>query len=112
MKRKQDQKVVVSTMTATGKKHLLEKMGSQVIHFYLPLDNPLICQKAFSRLIPQKLIIAETEIWPGLIYTANLNKVPITIVNGRLSEKSMTSYLKIRFFIKNVLRKINKLIRS
>ena len=52
---------------------------------------------------PDKIIIAETEIWPDFVYLANRRNIPVYIVNGRLSPNSYKGYKRFSFFFKPVL---------
>ena len=47
-----------------------------------------------QRIQPKLILLAELEIWPNLIDLASQNKVPLAIINGRLSEKSFHNYQK------------------
>ncbi len=59
---------------------------------YFPFDAPHLMAKAFSRFQPKLAVIVETELWPGFLIRAKRNKVPVMLVNGRMSEKSFRSY--------------------
>lgn len=65
--------------------------------FLLPLDLPPILAKLFNSLRPKALIIAESELWPNLIYQAKLRGCPIFLVNARLSPSSKYKLLKSLF---------------
>ncbi len=82
----------VSTTTPTGKKVLQKKLGTKVTHFYFPLDFDIVVNRTLKRVLPQKLILLETEIWPNLIRHCNSRQISVTIVNARLSAKTMSTY--------------------
>jgi len=65
---------------------------------YFPLDAPHIMKRAFTRFAPRLAIVVETELWPGYLYEAKRNRVPVLLINGRMSEKSFGSYKHLRFF--------------
>ena len=52
---------------------------------------------------PDKIIIAETEIWPDFVYLSKRRNIPVYIVNGRLSPHSYKGYKKFSFFFKPIL---------
>ena len=101
-------KLVVSTVTATGNKiaKTLVKEGDFLT--YLPLDFSFILRRVFKRINPCIFIIAETEIWPNLITCLFKQGIPTVMVNGRISDSSYNGYRAIRFFIKQILKKITK----
>ncbi len=59
---------------------------------YFPFDAPSIMAKAFDHFQPRLAVIVETELWPAFLITAKKNKVPVMLVNGRMSAKSFRSY--------------------
>ena len=67
---------------------------------YFPFDAPHLMQKAFARFAPRLAVIVETELWPGFLVCAHRNKVPVFLINGRMSEKSYNSYRHFRGFFK------------
>jgi 3-deoxy-D-manno-octulosonic-acid transferase len=105
-----EEKLIISTMTLTGQKYLLEKCGKNQDRVYallLPLDFWPIWLKILISLKPKKIVIAETELWPGFIFTASSLSIPIALVNARISDKSFHSYLKFRFIFSSILRSMS-----
>lgn len=100
-------KIIVSTMTISGQKYLIEKCGkdkNRIGVILLPLDIWFIWRMILKQLKPQKFIIAETELWPALLFEAAYAKIPLSMVNARISDKSFSSYLKTRFFFSGLLQ--------
>lgn len=101
-----DKKLVISTVTKTGnmvaKKYFKDK--AQII--YLPVDISTIVKKTIDKIKPELFIIIETELWPNLITALEERKIPIIVINGRISPKSYKGYMRIRFLIKGILNKI------
>lgn len=100
-------KIVISTVTDTGQKVARERVGGLAEIIYVPFDLPFIIQKAYRQIKPSLFIIMETELWPNIIRTLNRHKVPVLLMNGRISEKSFAGYRKLGFFMKGVLNNIN-----
>lgn len=88
--------VLVTTNTATGKQLLESLFQQQVQHAYCPLDYPFAIRSFLKRTKPQQLWIVETEIWPNLYRLTAQQQIPIHIINGRLSPKTLKapSWLK------------------
>ena len=99
-----DEYIVLSTVTKTGQevaKNKLSNYADEIIYF--PYDfffSVIACLKAVK---PDKIIIAETEIWPMFSYVANLIRIPLILVNGRISPTSYSGYKHLRFFFSEVL---------
>ncbi|WP_022855133.1 3-deoxy-D-manno-octulosonic acid transferase [Thermodesulfobacterium thermophilum] len=102
--------ILLSTITDTGQKVAKDRFkGLPVETIYLPLDCPFAIKRTLKAFNPKALIIAETEIWPNLIHTS-AKKIPVFLVNARLSEKSFKNYQKVRFFIKKVLDRLSLVV--
>ena len=54
--------------------------------------------------------MAETEIWPCLVYFASQAKTKIYIINGRISPHSYKGYKKAVFFFRNILKRYTKIL--
>ncbi len=103
-----DFRIVVSTVTDTGRKVAYERLANIARIVYIPFDIPLFIRKALSHYNPFLFIIMETELWPNIINQLKKAGIPIILINGRISERSFNGYQKIGFFIKDILQKIDK----
>lgn len=103
--------VILSIMTDTGKVAAEKGYGNNenVTIFYFPLDDYVCLANLFKTYKIKKTVIIETEIWPNL-YSVASEKSEFYIINGRLTEKKMKSYLKIKGFIKELLNKAEKIM--
>lgn len=101
-------KFVISTVTQTGNKIAQGLINKGDFLTYLPLDFSFIVKRVLKRIKPCMFIIAETEIWPNLISCLNQQKVPVFVVNGRISDSSYRGYRAIKVLIQPVLRSVSQ----
>jgi 3-deoxy-D-manno-octulosonic-acid transferase len=99
--------IILSTITDTGQKVSNETLGSVTKIIYLPFDIPFCIKGAIKNIKPDLFILVETELWPNIIRLLHKNNIPLLILNGRISNKSFRNYKKIKFFIKDVLDRID-----
>ncbi len=102
---KPELRVVISTVTQTGRNEAKKISGVEQL-IYLPLDFPPLVRAALMRIRPSMLAIIETEIWPNLITETARCNIPVSIVNGRLSERSYLRYRRFRFFFAPILERV------
>ena len=106
-----DEKIIISIMTDTGfaavNKIYGENKNVKIIYF--PLDDYFLLKKLYREYNIAKTVIIETEIWPNLYNFAAKNG-DLFIVNGRLTEKKLKSYLKVKGFIKKILNLAKKIM--
>ncbi len=63
--------------------------------FYFPLDLSWITEKVIHKKKPNFILLVELEIWPNFLISAYKKKIPIIIVNGRISNRSLMAYRAI-----------------
>lgn len=99
-----DRKIVITNTTKTGHDiacKVFKDIADEVAYF--PFDFCFSVNSFFSTYKPDKIIIAETEIWPAFVYEANKKGIKIYIANGRISPHSYEGYMKFSWIFKNVL---------
>jgi len=69
---------------------------------YVPFDAPTLMRKALRAAMPKVVVLLETELWPGLLWACKVEDVPVLVVNGRLSRKSLAGYLALGRFFREV----------
>src|SRR5437773_8389423 len=61
-------------------------------------------RRAFSVIRPARIFLVEAEIWPNLAAEAHARRIPLALVNARLSPRSERRYRQFRFFIAPTFR--------
>jgi 3-deoxy-D-manno-octulosonic-acid transferase len=95
----------ISTATATGQQLAKEKAGAIATIFYFPLDLPWALNAWLDVVQPALVAIVETELWPGFTYECKQRKIPMVIVNGRISLRSAKGYKRFKLFFGPVIRR-------
>ena len=62
---------------------------------FFPLDQPGIMARALDQARPRAIALLETELWPGLLLGAADRGIPVFVLNGRMTEKSLRNYLRL-----------------
>jgi 3-deoxy-D-manno-octulosonic-acid transferase len=88
-------RIVVTTMTPTGSKQVRDLFGDSVSHCYVPYDFPDAVRRFFDRVRPEAAVIAETEFWPNIFAECGRRRIPLLLVNGRVSQASLRGYLRV-----------------
>ena len=102
--------IVVTTTTKTGQE-IAQKSFKDIadIVTYYPYDFFFSVLSFFLTFKPEKIIIAETEIWPCFVTLAKLLKIKVYTVNGRISPHSYNGYKKIKIFLSPILNRYEKI---
>jgi 3-deoxy-D-manno-octulosonic-acid transferase len=100
--------LVVSTITLTGQKLARDVFKDQVDRIiYFPFDWRWTVRRSLANVNPVAVLIMETELWPNFLRECQIRRIPVGLVNGRISRQSFRRYLLIDFFLKRVLACLN-----
>ncbi len=80
--------VLVTTGTVTSARILAQRLPEGASHQFAPLDAPAFIDRFLDHWRPDLFVLAESEIWPNTICAVHARKIPITLVNARLSPRS------------------------
>ncbi|WP_258240732.1 lipid IV(A) 3-deoxy-D-manno-octulosonic acid transferase [Pseudidiomarina homiensis] len=99
--------ITLSSMTPTAAELAYKLFGDRVHHLYLPFDTPGAMRRFFTNLAPCAVLILETEIWPCFVREAQRRKVPVLLLNARMSEKSFSSYHRFAWLLGPIWRELS-----
>ena len=97
-------KILITSITLSSGK-ILEKRFSQnqkINHQFLPLDITSLVKKFLEHWKPNLAIFIDSEIWPNLISKISENKIPLLLVNARITKKSFLKWKFINSFAKEI----------
>jgi len=94
--------ICMSCMTATGRKVAAETAGVDAV-FPFPFDMPCAMRRHALRLMPEAVLVVETEIWPVMLLSLQRLAVPVVFVNARMSERAHARYLRLSRVLGSVL---------
>ena len=98
--------IVISTTTDTGFARATNLFRENHQVFYFPFDFSWTMRRAFSNIRPAICLLMELEVWPNFVHIAQQSNVPVIVVNGRISDRSFTSYKKARPLIKKMFGRV------
>ena len=84
----------ISTSTNTGFSVAKQNFSDKTV-FYFPIDLSWITKKVIRQIKPSYILLIELEIWPNFLTSVYEKNIPVIIVNGRISNKSLIAYKTI-----------------
>ncbi len=88
--------VVLATSTATGHQVVRDAALPGVRALYSPLDVPGLSGRCLKRFAPKAVVLIEAELWPNFAEACHRMKIPMLMLNARLSPRSEGRYRKVR----------------
>ncbi|HET9230152.1 MAG TPA: 3-deoxy-D-manno-octulosonic acid transferase [Vitreimonas sp.] len=83
---------LLSTGTRTSAELVARRAPPRTTHIYAPLDRPDVVRRFFDYWRPDLGVFVESEVWPNLILEAHARRVPLALVNARMSPKSLQQW--------------------
>jgi len=75
--------------TATGRAEGVKLLQAGDLQAWQPWDTPGAVQRFLKHFKPDLGVLMETEVWPNLVHGCQRQRVPLVLVNARLSDKSL-----------------------
>jgi 3-deoxy-D-manno-octulosonic-acid transferase len=94
-----DMCILLTTNTKTGR-NSCQEIHPRLFAVLSPLDIFHLRKKQIMLSAPSLILIAETEIWPTLLFIAGIEKIPMIFVNSRISSKAFHSYMVFKPFLR------------
>ncbi len=88
--------VVLSVTTDTGVARARQLAGDRLPVVRTPLAFHTAVGRWLDRCRPDVLVLMELEVWPSMVAAARRRGIPVLVVNGRLTARSLRRYLRVR----------------
>ena len=87
--------VLITSGTRTSADVIARRLPPGAMHQFVPLDVPRYVRRFLDYWQPDLVLFAESEIWPNMITEIERRRIPLILVNGRLSERSYSRWSKL-----------------
>ena len=87
-----DRQILVTSGTVTSAQLLGHQLSERAIHQYVPLDTPKAADRFIAHWKPDLAVFVESELWPNLIWTAQMSGIPLALINARMSDRSLQGW--------------------
>jgi len=107
-------RILITSITLSSGKILEKKFNnnSKIVHQFLPLDIISTVNKFLNHWKPNLSIFIDSEVWPNLILKISEKKIPLLLVNARITKKSFERWKFIINFAKKIFGKFDLCIAS
>lgn len=84
--------ITTSTLSSNYIANIEFKKFSNVEHRFIPFDVGFLIDNFLNLWKPNFIFLVDSEIWPNLILKANEKKIPISLINARITKKTFTRW--------------------
>ena len=95
--------LLITTGTVNAAAIMAKRLPRGCIHQYIPLDVPHWTNRFLNHWKPDTAIFVESELWPNLIFTCHKRKIPLILLNARISDRSFARWSRFPKLAKAIL---------
>jgi len=98
----------VSSTTSTAHALALERQTDWWIPLYTPVDFSFFVRRALNTVRPRAIVLTESEMWPNFIWMAHRRRIPVVLVNARVSPRSARRYHRFAPILRAVTQHLHE----
>jgi len=102
--------VLMTTGTRTSAALMAERLPPRAIHQYVPVDCAPWVRRFLHHWKPDLAIWIESELWPALVAAANRRKIPMLLINARMTERSFRRWQRLPGIIRPLLHAFSEVL--
>ncbi|MEN3289354.1 MAG: 3-deoxy-D-manno-octulosonic-acid transferase [Bradyrhizobium sp.] len=88
-------RILVTSGTVTSAAMVARRFPPDVIHQYVPYDTPRFVQRFLDHWRPSLALFIESDLWPNLILAGAARRLPMVLINGRMSQRSFPRWQRM-----------------
>jgi 3-deoxy-D-manno-octulosonic-acid transferase len=95
--------ILMTSGTVTSAAIIAKRFPPDVIHQYVPYDSPRYVARFLDHWRPSLALFIESDLWPNLILSSAARRVPMVLINGRMSHRSFPRWQRVSSTISALL---------
>ncbi|MGJ4952371.1 3-deoxy-D-manno-octulosonic acid transferase [Bradyrhizobium sp. HKCCYLS20291] len=96
-------RILITSGTVTSAAIVAKRFPPDVIHQYVPYDTPRFVERFLDHWRPSLGLFIESDLWPNLILAGASRRVPMVVINGRMSPRSFPRWQRMSATISALL---------
>src|ERR1700754_2502894 len=98
-------RILLTSGTVTSAAIVARRFPADVIHQYVPYDSPRYVARFLDHWRPSLALFIESDLWPNLILSSAARRLPMVLINGRMSQRSFPRWRRMSGTISALLDK-------
>ncbi len=88
-------RILLTSGTVTSAMVVAKRFPADVIHQYVPYDSPRYVKRFLDHWRPSLALFIESDLWPNLILSSAARRLPMVLINGRMSQRSFPRWRRV-----------------
>ena len=98
--------ILITSSTLSSSKIIDKYKFKKTCHQFYPIDQFIFTKKFLNFWKPNLAIYVDSEIWPGMFKNLNDTKIPLILLNARITRKTFKRWMKVKNFAQSVFDNI------
>ena len=107
-KNKSINQILITSSTLSSAEIFKKFKFKKTVHQFFPIDLIFYSYKFINYWKPNITIFLESEIWPSILKVLNKKKIPLLLLNARITKKTFTRWNHLKKFSYSVFKNISK----
>jgi len=100
-------RILLTSGTVTSAAIVARRFPPDIIHQYVPYDSPRFVARFLDHWRPSLALFIESDLWPNLILSSAARRLPMVLINGRMSHRSFPRWRRVSSTISALLGKFD-----
>src|SRR6202165_2969819 len=96
-------RILLTSGTVTSAAIVAKRFPADIIHQYVPYDSPRYVARFLDHWRPSLALFIESDLWPNLILASAARRLPMVLINGRMSQRSVPRWRRLHGTISALL---------
>ena len=88
-------RILLTSGTTTSAAIVARRFPPDIIHQFVPYDAPRFVARFLEHWRPDLALFIESDLWPNLILSCAARRVPMVLINGRMSPRSFPRWQRL-----------------
>src|SRR6266853_1030568 len=88
-------RILLTSGTVTSAAIVAKRFPADIIHQYVPYDSPRYVARFLDHWRPSLALFIESDLWPNLILASAARRLPMVLINGRMSQRSFPRWRRV-----------------
>src|ERR1043165_9815288 len=105
-------RILLTSGTVTSAAIAANRFSPDLIHQYVPYDSPRYVSRFLDHWRPSLALFVESDLWPNLILASSARRLPMVLINGRMSQRSFPRWRRMSATIATLLGALEVCLRQ
>ena len=108
LNKKNNYKFLITSVSVSSANFVAKEFKGEknITHRFFPFDKLNLVKSFLDGWSPDLVIFVDSEIWPNFIFEVKIRKIPLVLLNGRITKKTYKRWMKIKYFSNLVFNRI------